>query len=304
MHDESLIRASLVRLLNNGKLDEVMAAEESRPSAASLSDRSTAMEEIPPAVEAMLKDNIPLELFDHFPSQWPIAEPIRDLREAWGFLQELRAVGKAINDRAAALGWVGDPIGPVTYSGAGGTYSYFRHFQNASIYWTQEYGVKEVHGAIRDRYIQMGAELSYLGFPTTDEISHKYASSEELRYSIFQGDYIYWTETRGAFLDPRFDITTTPDPYPTGVFFFLHGRGFTLNKPVTIWLDNKAEEPTSLGYVTAGPDGRFGHPPNENAYGLFAVNHPNPLRMRSTVRAVDEATGEESVAMLPRAVIY
>src|SRR5919199_153072 len=45
----------------------------------------------------------------------------------------------------------------------------FNHFAGGSIYWTPETGAHEVHGAIRDKWANMGWERSELGYPTSDE---------------------------------------------------------------------------------------------------------------------------------------
>jgi hypothetical protein len=51
-------------------------------------------------------------------------------------------------------------------------------------------GAFEVHGAIRDKYLALGAEASILGYPRTDETGTPDGIG---RYNHFQGGSIYWT---------------------------------------------------------------------------------------------------------------
>jgi hypothetical protein len=53
----------------------------------------------------------------------------------------------------------------------------------------------EVHGAIRDKYLALGAESSFLGYPTTDETGTPDGIG---RFNHFQGGSIYWTPNTGA----------------------------------------------------------------------------------------------------------
>lgn len=72
---------------------------------------------------------------------------------------------------------------------------YYSHFQGGSIYWTQDTGAHEVHGAIRGKWSQLGWEKSFLKFPTTDE---RKTPDNKGRYNHFQGGSIYWTPQTGA----------------------------------------------------------------------------------------------------------
>ena len=277
MHAEALIKASLERVLKEGTLDEAIRADESVPSAALQSDRST-------RVEAILKEQIPQDLFHMHLGNDRLVEAVGVFPRLSQTLKEMREAEKAINDRAAALGWAGNPTSAFTASQADG---YFRHFQNASVYWTRQSGAREVHGAIRDRYFQMGAELSYLGFPQTDELS-VVSNGEEVRYSNFQGGSILWTANRGAFLIPSFSPIT--ERHALGAWLFMVGKGFTPNNRVTFWIVNAPNAPQSMGSTYAASDGTFG------------ANRSLPVDLRnrsgnheaSIARAVDEATGQVS----------
>lgn len=56
-------------------------------------------------------------------------------------------------------------------------------------------GSFEVHGAIRERYLALGAEASILGYPRTDESG---TPDGRGRYNHFQGGSVYWTADTGA----------------------------------------------------------------------------------------------------------
>ena len=56
-------------------------------------------------------------------------------------------------------------------------------------------GAFEVHGAIREKFLALGAEASILGYPRTDE---SVTPDGIGRYNHFQGGSIYWTPGTGA----------------------------------------------------------------------------------------------------------
>ncbi len=72
----------------------------------------------------------------------------------------------------------------------------FNHFENGSIYWHPSIGAFEVHGAIRDKYIQLKGPGGFLGFPTTNETG---ASDGKGRFNHFENGSIYWHPSIGAF---------------------------------------------------------------------------------------------------------
>lgn len=103
----------------------------------------------------------------------------------------------AIRARWLALGGEGSAFGYPTsdempaLDGVGR----FNNFENTSVYWHPSTGAYEVHGLIRDRWRAMGAELSRLGYPTTNETSTPDGVG---RYNHFQNGSIYWTPSTGA----------------------------------------------------------------------------------------------------------
>ena len=46
----------------------------------------------------------------------------------------------------------------------------YRVYQNSTVYWSPATGAHEVHGAIREQFIRVGAESSRLGYPISDEM--------------------------------------------------------------------------------------------------------------------------------------
>src|SRR5215467_99982 len=91
-----------------------------------------------------------------------------------------------IDDKYAQLGgpsgFLGSPTIPEspTTDGIGK----YRNYQNGSIYWHPQTGAHEVHGLIRAKWETLGWELSYLGYPMTDEIDTFDGAG---RVSKFQG---------------------------------------------------------------------------------------------------------------------
>lgn len=108
----------------------------------------------------------------------------------------------AIRDKWAELGWergfLGYPLIDETATPDG--VGRFNHFQGGSIYWHPDTGAHEVHGAIRDKWEELGWERSALGYPTTDE---RPMPDGVGRFSDFQGGSIHWHPDTGAEVVPR-----------------------------------------------------------------------------------------------------
>jgi len=107
------------------------------------------------------------------------------------------AVVGMIAEKYRALGGCGSVLGVpksnelATPDGIG-RYSVF---DRGSIYWTEALGAHEVHGAIRDKWKDVGWEAGALGYPVTDET----ATPDSMgRYNVFERGSIYWTEATGA----------------------------------------------------------------------------------------------------------
>jgi hypothetical protein len=99
----------------------------------------------------------------------------------------------AIREKRSQLPWLGAPIQSATptLDGKG----WYQHFANGSVYWSAATGAHEVHGAIRDKWASLGWELSFLGYPATDEAG---TSDGRGRFNHFQNGSIYWSATSGA----------------------------------------------------------------------------------------------------------
>jgi uncharacterized protein with LGFP repeats len=102
-----------------------------------------------------------------------------------------------IRAKWSSLGWersfLGYPLTDETTTPDGiGRYN---HFQGGSVYWTPATGAHEVHGSIRALWASLGWERSFLGYPTSDELSTEDGTG---RYSEFQHGSIYWSPSTGA----------------------------------------------------------------------------------------------------------
>ena len=71
----------------------------------------------------------------------------------------------------------------------------YRQYRDATIYWSPDTGAHELHGAIRDKWINSGAESGELGYPLSDESQ---APDGVSRISRFQRGSIYWNARTGA----------------------------------------------------------------------------------------------------------
>lgn len=71
-----------------------------------------------------------------------------------------------------------------------------QEFQGGSIYWSPVTGAHSTQGAIRQRWIDLGADRSYLGFPTTDEIVTPNGGGRFNRF--LNNAVIYWSAATGA----------------------------------------------------------------------------------------------------------
>jgi uncharacterized protein with LGFP repeats len=112
----------------------------------------------------------------------------------------------AILDKWASFGWETSFLGyPTTDEGTTpngiGRYNYFSG--HGAIYWTGATGAWSIHGAILDKWANLGWETSFLGFPVTDETGTPDGIG---RFNHFSSDAdpnnqdgsIYWTPNTGA----------------------------------------------------------------------------------------------------------
>ena len=72
---------------------------------------------------------------------------------------------------------------------------WFSVFQGGRIYWSSTTGARWMTGDIRARYVAMGAEKSFLHYPTTNYLV---TASGKGRYQHFQSGSIFWSSATGA----------------------------------------------------------------------------------------------------------
>jgi uncharacterized protein with LGFP repeats len=135
---------------------------------------------------------------------YPTADEIesaRGLRQSftggtiwWSPSVGAQVVGTTVQSAWARSGWENGPLGePNGAEGAlaGGRY---QRFQGGYVYWSPATGAQAVVGAIRTAWGRSGSEKGPLGYPTSDEI----ALPDGGRYQKFQGGYVFWTASTGA----------------------------------------------------------------------------------------------------------
>jgi uncharacterized protein with LGFP repeats/GH25 family lysozyme M1 (1,4-beta-N-acetylmuramidase) len=108
------------------------------------------------------------------------------------------AVQGAIYQHYGINGWNSSSLGFPTSEEIGtpdgvGRYS---RFQGGAIYWTPSTKAATVLSHIQDKWASLGAERSFLGYPTTDTSPDVNTGSGEVNH--FQGGSIYWTWEAGA----------------------------------------------------------------------------------------------------------
>lgn len=110
------------------------------------------------------------------------------------YQRELKAATKAIDEKYTQIGgFLGNPVTGVEFGGKDYEIPY-RKYEHGAIYVTP-HGTHEVHGAIYQKYIALGAEASFLGFPETDEQGAALGAG---RFNHFQRGSIYWSPATGA----------------------------------------------------------------------------------------------------------
>ena len=110
------------------------------------------------------------------------------------YLRELKAATDAINKKYSEVGGLlGNPVTEVEFGGKDYEIPY-RKYQRGAIYVTP-HGTHEVHGAIYQKYLALGALAGFLGFPETDELSTTLGTG---KFNHFHGGSIYWSPQTGA----------------------------------------------------------------------------------------------------------
>jgi uncharacterized protein with LGFP repeats len=128
-------------------------------------------------------------------------ESVKGLRQSftggtiwWSPSVGAQVVSTTLQSAWARSGWENGPLGEP--SGAEGTLpgGRYQRFQGGYVYWSAATGAQAVVGAIRTVWGRSGSEKGPLGYPTSDEI----ALPDGARYQKFQGGYVFWTATTGA----------------------------------------------------------------------------------------------------------
>lgn len=103
----------------------------------------------------------------------------------------------AISDKYLQLGGANGFLGTALTPELGAANAGLKQdFQNGSIYWHADTGAHEVHGLIREKWLALGGEGSFMGYPTSDET----AARDTLgRFNQFQGAVVFWHPNTGAF---------------------------------------------------------------------------------------------------------
>ncbi len=103
----------------------------------------------------------------------------------------------AISDKYALLGGATGFLGTqVTGEIPAANSGLKQEFQNGTIYWHARTGAFEVHGAIRARWLALGAEGSGFGYPISDEMPALDAIG---RFNNFENASVYWHPLTGAY---------------------------------------------------------------------------------------------------------
>jgi hypothetical protein len=117
----------------------------------------------------------------------------------WTAETNARVVYGALYTKWAELGWETGSLGyPVDDSRvAPDGVGFFSYFKGGAIYWSPETGAHEVRGAILQRWRELGAERSSLGYPISDEgpVADGGAGG---RVSFFEGGPLYWSACSGV----------------------------------------------------------------------------------------------------------
>ena len=114
----------------------------------------------------------------------------------FGSTQSL-SVQPNLQNRYAALGGLSSYLGkPVNLGDCGipGNGCY-QNFQYGHIYWSAASGAWDISGGVGDKWIELGAERSYLGYPTNAEVR---ALKNGGAYQQYQVGRIYWSAASGA----------------------------------------------------------------------------------------------------------
>lgn len=115
----------------------------------------------------------------------------------WSSATGARSTAGAIRNRYTSLGRQQSFLGFPTVDQVPGRYGTgaVGAFQGGLISWSAATGARWIRGDIRTKYVALGAETSFLHYPTTDQ---RVTGSGVGRYQTFQGGSIFWSSATGA----------------------------------------------------------------------------------------------------------
>ncbi len=128
-----------------------------------------------------------------------------ELTQGWGLMAD------ALNIDKAGRGTNCTPIGDIAEATKDGSAGHCinneydvpggraEDFTNGTAYWSPDTGAHVLVGDIRRTYIDMGATNSWLGFPTTSELS----AGKNSRRVHFQNGSLYWSPETGTHAIPQ-----------------------------------------------------------------------------------------------------
>lgn len=129
-----------------------------------------------------------------------------EMGQAWPHMADALALKP--EDRGAAC----QPKGAIAEATAGGQWGACvneeydvkggraQDFQKGRAFWSPATGAHVLQGRISARYSELGASGSWLGFPTTNELT---APDGKGRYVLFEHGAIYWTPETNAYEIPQ-----------------------------------------------------------------------------------------------------
>jgi len=168
---------------------------------------------------------------------------------------------------------------------------FYQHFKNGSLFWRDGLTLNEIHGAIRDKYASLGWQASYLGYPTSDELSTTLGETET-RYNDFEHGVIEWTVTAGAFID--LSLSAKIQRHQLGAWVYLSGQGFTPGGTARFSVEGLTnfQGAKSIGVsAIAKPDGTFSD--------VVWDGRTWSAGGDADIRGLDQSTGKSTTVSIP-----
>ena len=220
----------------------------------------------------------------------------------WSPARGAQVVSATLQGAWARSGWdggrLGEPTGPEVAL-RGGRY---QKFAGGYIFWSAATGAQVVVGPLRSAWGRSGSEKGPLGYPTSDEIS----LPDGGRYQKFQGGYVFWTASTGAWsiYGPvrtawgRSGSQTGPLGYPVTDQIALSGGGrYQKFQGGYVFWSASTGAWTVHGPIravwgrTGSQNGRLGYPTSEET----VTGSKHRQTFRGGTITVDVATGRSTI---------